>query len=110
MKILITESQYNKGIEKYLSYLFEPYELKKSDEYPKTVLFWVKDGKVIGEIQKNRIFWVSHKVWDDISKFFDLTFEETKEIIDKWLKTHSEIKGLTAKYDDLELFPEEPEQ
>lgn len=97
MKILITESQYNKAIDKYLTYLFEPHEVKISEKYPYSV-FWVKDGKVIAEIENSKkFFWVRYSIWDEISSMFSFHYNEIPKVIKPWLKEHYGLGSLTPR-------------
>jgi hypothetical protein len=94
MKYIITESQYNSAIDKFISYQFEPHEEKTSKEYPESI-FWIKDGKVIAEIEKSKIFWVRYQNFDIISNMFSLEYEETQEVIKYWLEEHYNLGSLT---------------
>ena len=94
MKYLITESQYNNAIGKFLTYQFEPHKQKKSKEHPGTI-FWVKDGEIIVEIEKSGYFWVLHTIWYDIGDMFSLDYDETQSVIKQWLEKHYGLRGLT---------------
>ena len=97
MKYIITESQYNNSIDKFITYLFEPHEEKRTEEHPKSV-FWVKDGEVIVEIQKSGYFWVSPQIWNNITLMFSLEYDETQQVIKDWLEEHYKLGGLTPFY------------
>ena len=94
MKYIITESQYNKAIDMFLTYLFEPHEVKTSPKYPDSI-FWVKGGKVIAEIENSEYFWVLRDKWDTFSSFFSLEYEDTQRLIQSWLEEHYKLGGLT---------------
>ena len=96
MKYIITESQYNNTIDKFMTYLFEPHEEKRTKKYPKSV-FWVKDGEVIVEIQKSGYFWVSPQIWNNITLMFSLEYDETQQVIKDWLEEHYKLGGLTPR-------------
>ena len=94
MKI-ITESQYNKVIDKFITFQFEPHEEKKSSDYPNSI-FWIKDGNVIAEINKKLgYFWIHYHIWLTISAMFSLEFNETEQVIKHWLEEHYKLGGLT---------------
>jgi hypothetical protein len=93
MKYIITESQYNKAIDKFITYQLEPHEEKTSKEYPNTI-FWVKDGKVIVEIKKSGYFWVDSETWETISRMFSLDYDETIDVIGEWLEEHYKLGSL----------------
>ena len=95
MKYIITESQYNKTIDKFITYQFEPHEVKKSSKLPKSI-FWVKDGEVIAEINKIAgYFWVVPQIWNIISSMLSLGYSETQQVIKDWLEEHYKLGGLT---------------
>jgi hypothetical protein len=97
MKYIITESQYSKSIDKFITYNFEPHEEKRTKKFPDSI-FWVKDGEVIVEIQYSKYFWVSQQIWNNIKIMFSLEPTETKQVIKDWLEEHYKLGGLTPKY------------
>ena len=97
MKILITEQQYNKAIDKYLTFLFEPHEVKTSSDNPYSI-FWVKDGNIIVEIEKPKLFWVKSEIWNEISSVFGLQYDEIQSVIKSWLEEHYKLEGLKPRY------------
>ena len=102
MKYIITESQYNKVIDKFITYQLEPHEEKTSKKYPNSI-FWVNDGEIIAEIKKSRYFWVDYRIWRTISKMFSLEYDETQEVIKEWLEEHYELGSLTPVSDGSSL-------
>jgi len=94
MKYTITENQYNKSIDKFITYYLEPHEEKRTEEHPKSV-FWVKDGEVVAEIKESAFFWVNHKIWRSILLMFSLKHTETREVIKDWLEEHYKLGGLS---------------
>jgi hypothetical protein len=94
MKYIITESQYNKTIDKFISFQFEPHEVKKSSEYPDSI-FWIKNGEVIAEINNPKYFWVESQIWNTISSMFSLKHSETQQVIKDWLEENYKLGGLT---------------
>ena len=97
MKYIITESQYNNTIDKFMTYLFEPHEEIKTKKFPDSI-FWVKDGEVIAEILKSKYFYVSHQIWKSISVMFSLNSPETLQVIKEWLEEHYKLGGLTPLF------------
>ena len=94
MKYIITESQYNKFIDTFTTYHFDPHEEKASEDYPYSI-FWIKKGKVIAEIEKSRFFWVEKNIWNNISVMFSLDQDETRLVIKHWLEKHHNLEGLS---------------
>ena len=95
MKIIITEQQYNKAIDKYLTYLFEPHEEKISKKDPDSI-FWMKDGNAIAEIENSETFWVDEDIWDNISIMFSLKDIRIEQVIKEWLEEHYGLGGLVT--------------
>ena len=94
MKIIITEHQYYRAIDSFISFLLEPHEVRTSSEYP-NFLFWFKDGMVIAEIQNSEYFWLHDRIWNVISEQFGFKYAETQSVIKTWLEQHYELGGLT---------------
>jgi hypothetical protein len=87
MKYIITESQYNKAIGKFISQQFKGYEVAKSPVHPKST-YWIKDGVVIAEINGGRYFWVHKDIWDIISDMFSLGPSSVESVVSNWLEEH----------------------
>jgi hypothetical protein len=85
MKYIITESQYNKAIGKFISQKFRGYEVATIPSYPQSI-YWIKNGEVIAEIFGNRYFWVHKDVWDAISDMFSFGPTSVESVISKWLE------------------------
>ena len=85
---------YNRAIDQFISYCFEPHEVKTNKDYPNSI-FWVKDGKIIVEIEKQQYFWLHYQIWADISKMFELDYDETQSVIKLWLEQHHNLGELT---------------
>ena len=95
MKYIITESQHSNVIDKFITYQFEPHEVKKSPKYPDSI-FWVKDGEVIVKInERTDDFWVDYQIWEDIKSMISLDYNETQQVIKDWLEEHYKLGGLT---------------
>ena len=94
MKYIITESQYNNTIDKFITYIFEPHEEIKTKKFPDSI-FWVKEGEVIAEILQSKYFYVSRQIWKSISVMFSLENDETLQVIKDWLEEHYKLGGLT---------------
>jgi len=95
MKYIITESQYNKTIDKFITYQFEPHEEKRTKNKLNSI-FWVNDGEVIAEINENAgYFWVVPQFWNTISSMFSLEDFETQQVIKEWLEEHYKLGRLT---------------
>ncbi len=94
MKYIITESQYNNTIDKFITYMFEPHEEKRSKKSPDSI-FWVKDGEVISDIKKSGYFWIHPQIWKNIMNILSLDYNETQQVIKDWLEEHYKLGGLT---------------
>ena len=96
MKVIITESQYNRAIDRFITYLLEPHEERTSEKYPES-LFWVKGGEVIVEIENSAYFWLRRMIWDRISEMFGLDYAGTQSVIKVWLEQHYNLGELTPQ-------------
>ena len=94
MKYIITESQYNKTIDKFITYQLEPHEVKKSSDYPDSI-FWIKNGEIIAEINNTKYFWVESQIWKTISSMFSLEYSETQQVIKDWMEENYKLERLT---------------
>ena len=85
MKYLITESQYNKAIDRFITYQFEPHKefITKKDVGS---IFWIKDGEAVAEITSSGRFWVRFDIWNLIYNMFSLENSEVESVIRKWLE------------------------
>ena len=87
MKVIITESQYNRAIDFYISHLLEPHEVKTNKEYPDFII-WTKNGVSVAQIQNPDYFCLPSDIWNDISRMFDLDYDDTQSLIKIWLEKH----------------------
>ena len=94
MKYIITESQYSNSIDKFITYLFEPHEEKRTKKIPNSI-FWVKEGEVIAEIEESTYFWVNSQIFKNIMNILSLEYSETQQVIKDWLEEHYKLGGLT---------------
>ena len=94
MKVIITEAQYNRAINQFITYLLEPHEEKTYDRYPDAI-YWVKGGEVIVEIENSEYFWLDYDIWIRISDMFGLDYGGTQSVIKMWLEQHYNLGGLT---------------
>lgn len=93
MRIIITESNLKKVQYKYLNNLFGDLYEVKSKEYPNSI-FWKKDGKVILELKKPNIMWVSAEIWYSFSDMFPLDYLEIQQVMNEWLEQHLNLEGI----------------
>jgi hypothetical protein len=96
MKVIITESQYNRVIDQFITYLLEPHEVRTSKKSPNSI-FWVKGDRVIAEIQDSADFWITKDIWYNISKMFSLDREDTRLVVRTWLEQHYDLGNLAPK-------------
>ena len=90
MKYLITEQQYNKLIDKFITYYLEPHDEIKSKL--KSFL-WIKNDKVIACVE-TKYFYICDEIWDSISIMFSLGYAENQSVIKIWLEKHYNLGGL----------------
>ena len=88
MKYIITESQYNNAIDRFITYKFEPHK-----EVPSGYknIYWIKDD---GEIVVNFDFhrkgvYISSTIWRDVSRMFSLDHNDVRDSFAEWFELHS---------------------
>jgi hypothetical protein len=124
MKYIITESQYNKLFDRYISREFDGVEKKTLSTKYQYSIFWIKDGNIVAEIKNNEYFIACfdslrkmNKVIEYLSKFgnkkewliysseIDYNLIDTKDWIDKYVFfTPSIIYGIDYNYKEIDVF------
>ena len=99
MKYIITESQYNKLIDKFITKQFEGFEEVRIPRYG--LLLWVKDGKIIAEIlnvgDKGDYFFVDKDIFNSIEDMFGIDdYKEIRLNVEHWLEKHHNLSNLTV--------------
>jgi len=99
MKYIITESQYNKAIDKFITKQFEGSEEVRIPRYG--LVLWVKDGKIVAEIlnvgDRGDYFFVDRDIWDSIDNMFDIdNYKEIRLGVENWLERNHNLSNLTA--------------
>jgi hypothetical protein len=96
MKIIITESQYNKAIDQFITFLLEPHEERITNKRPNSI-FWAKGGVVIVEIENSKKFFLDINPWERIEEMFGLDYGETESAIEIWLERHYKMEKLNVE-------------
>ena len=97
MKYIITESQIDRVVFKWLNLEYgdlTPYEKEEYLDY----IFFMKDGEVIFDYnKKNGIVLISNdKIWSFLQNFFGLEFEEIQDLTKKWVEEHYKLRVKTT--------------
>ncbi len=101
MKYLITESQYNKAIDKFISLQLIPHTRHRTGGS----LYWVKDDQIICEYNlRFHDFWFRESIWKDIEDMFALEFYEVADVLKKWLEIHEGVSSEKIKINYLPYF------
>jgi hypothetical protein len=89
MKYIITESQMDRAVLKYLNTEFGDLEPYKNKKHPNRILF-VKDGEVIFEyfIEVGSVFISYRKVWAFLQRFFLLDDMEVGNTLRQWMSEY----------------------
>lgn len=100
MKYIITESQKNRGILKYLNTEYGDLKPYKTDEYPNHI-FFMKDGEVMFDYnEKNGVAHVSYThIWSFLKSFFELNNEEIEDLTKAWVEEHYKLEVTTTHID-----------
>lgn len=85
MKIIIFESQYNKTIDRLISYYLVPHENKKMKNFYDSI-FWVKDGEIVAEIETydEKIYINGRTIGQSISQMLGISNEEMEDHLRSW--------------------------
>ena len=102
MKVIITESQYNRVIDQFITYLLEPHEVMTSEDYPDSI-FWFRGDKFLARIKNSEIFFLDLKNWERIEVMFDLDYDDTQSAIKTWLEQHYNLGELTPRLQMINL-------
>ena len=97
MKYLITESQYNKAIDMFITYQMDPHKEDRDGEDGDSI-FWIKDNEVIASVEEtlgDGVFYLYKTIWESISNMFSFDDEETQSAISIWLEKHYKLGNLT---------------
>jgi hypothetical protein len=96
MKYIITESQYNKAIGKFISRKFNGVKVTKLFGKD-SIIFWSIDNKIIAQINNRNDFVISPNIFNEIKDMFNLEDKETESVISEWLVNHYEM-GILSVY------------
>jgi hypothetical protein len=122
MKYIITESQYNKAMDKFITKQFEGFEEVRIPRYG--LVLWVKDGKIIAEIlnvgdrgdyfsvhkeiissiseilnvgDRGDYFFVDRDIFNSIEDMFGLDdYKEVRLNVEHWLEKNHNLSNLTV--------------
>jgi len=95
MRVIISESQYNRLIDNFLTFLFEPHEVKVIPSEPDGK-YWVRGEEILAQIFFEKVFFIDPKIWNKISNQFDLNYKETQNCMNIWLEKNYGGKSKTA--------------
>jgi hypothetical protein len=94
MKYVITESQYNKLFDRYISREFDGAEKKTLSTKYQYSIFWIKDGNIVAEIKNNEYFIIHKDIWKKIGELFALNHSELQFVFKHWLEKHHNLTEL----------------
>lgn len=88
MKYLITENKFEKVL---FSWLDNNYgELELYDDYGSHQYYFHNNKILFDRLLVNNQYIVSEKLWDMLRTFFSLTYDQTSDILKKWI---SDVTG-----------------
>ena len=96
MKIIITENQMMRAQFAYLDYVFDGMRKVKSEDYPNSKV-WVKDGKIILELDGYGQLWIEYQIWNNICDMFSIDFPEINELIKEWGNRNLDLGGIILR-------------
>ncbi len=104
MKYIITESQKDRAIIKWLNLEYgdlTPFETEKHPDY----IFFMKDGEVVFDYNKKEgvVYFSYDKIWSFLDSFFGLEYEEIQGLTNKWVEEHYKLRVTTTVPNKLSL-------
>ena len=96
MKYIITERQNTKIITKYLNNEYgDLKERRRTDKNPNSIYFFKENKVYMAYGSSFKDLWVDYyTIWTDLEKIFDLTENEIKRIITKWVEDTYGLSGV----------------
>ena len=97
MKVIITESQKDRAIIKWLNSEYGDLTPYETEEYPNHI-FFMKDGGVVFEYDKiNKSAHISNdEIWSFLESFFGLKYWEIQDLTKKWVEEHYKLRVITT--------------
>jgi hypothetical protein len=99
MKYIITESQMDRAVLKYLNSEYGDLEPYETDKHPNHI-FFMKDGEVIFDYNKKNgvVIFSYDKIWSFLQSFFGLEYEEIQDLTKEWVEEHYKLGVSTTIY------------
>jgi hypothetical protein len=99
MKVIITESQKDRAIIKWLNSEYGDLERYGKKKYP-DYIFFMKDGEVVFDYNEvNGIVFISYdKIWSFLENFFGLEYKEIQDLTKEWVEEHYKIRVTTTQH------------
>jgi len=96
MKVIITESQKDRAIIKWLNSEYGDLEQIETEDWP-DYIFFMKDGKVIFDYNKENgdVGISKDKIWLFLQNFFGMEYREIQDLTKEWIKEHYKL-GVTT--------------
>lgn len=96
MKYLITESQRDRTIDRFISNKMN--DLDKMVSKDGHSVIWVNSlNKIRLELKSSNILLVYYQIWVAISRTFSLDDDKTKDVIKKWVEEHFKLTGINPQ-------------
>lgn len=96
MKYIITESQRDRTIDRFISNKMN--DLDKMVSKDGHSFIWVnKFDKIRLELKSSNILLVYYRIWTAISRTFSLDDDKTKEVIKNWVEEHFKLTGINPQ-------------
>ena len=97
MKVIITESQKDRAIIKWLNSEYGDLTPYETEEYPNHI-FFMKDGGVVFEYDKiNKSAHISNdEIWSFLESFFGLEYDEIQDLTKEWVEEHYKLRVTTT--------------
>jgi hypothetical protein len=94
MKYLITESQRNNTVDKYITYALGKLTKAKVSLHSDAEVWIDEDNQIILNTLLGSLYYVSTEKFDDIKDFFSLTEKEVQDAMELWLEKHLGLRNV----------------
>jgi hypothetical protein len=92
MKILITETQFDKIIDRYITMIFSPYKVITNS----TGSFFLKNGVIVAQLSLEDNVFIDFDIWNNIKRFIStLNIDMANIYVRLWISKHL---NLNPKY------------
>ena len=97
MKYIITESQMDRAVLKYLNTIYGDLVPFETDKDPNFIFFMKNDEVIFDYNKKNGNVYISYDhIWSFLESFFGLKYTEIQDLTKEWVEEHYKLSVRTT--------------